>query len=89
MFIKVQTLPDGNNADNEVVAIILMGAGCMIVPVTGRGVTRDHCKLIFPDGRAVVVAHSITYMEALLMGEHQRAGLVSDVDKQLGATGKQ
>jgi len=91
MFVKVTILPDGAKADvNDpgVDALIFLGPGVYIVPVTERGVKKDRSKLVFPDGRAVVLDHSFTYMEALIMGQHQRPGLISDVDKQLGSTGK-
>ena len=89
MFIEVDTLPDGANSDNEVPAMILCGPGCMIVPHKERGVIKDRTKLIFPDGRAIVLAHSMIYMRELIMGALGRAGLASDLDRQLGATGKQ
>lgn len=90
MFVKVSILPDGpHKPDNEVLALILMGPGCMIVGTNEKGLRGDYTKLVFPDGRAVHLAHSLEYMNAMIMGELTRPGLVSDVDKQLGATGKQ
>lgn len=90
MFIKVTTLPGGlSRLDDEVAAMVFVGPGVMITPVNERGVTRELTKLVFPDGRAVYLAHSMAYMEALILGQHQRPGLVSDVDRQLAATGKQ
>jgi hypothetical protein len=90
MLVKVKTLPGGIAQDSAeaVTVLVFLGPGMQITPVTDRlpQSTPDRCKLVFADGRVVVLDHSFRYLEALLLGEFQRPGLVSDVARQIDAT---
>jgi len=88
MFIKVDVLPNGphEREAKTVTAMVFVGPGTMIAPFHERGFKGEACKMALPDGRAIYLAHSFKYMETLIMGDMQRPGLRSDVDKMLGAT---